>query len=163
MSEREAPGANDQSFAVTLVHGCRAFGRTEIASSVPAGHHLSRARIRHLAQSDRVAVCDGTCVLGLAAYRKVDSDVRVVHEFLLNRRLDARSRDSVAHLLLKTLEMLAYDDQVHCVMVLLGPEVPLTPFVQHAYATLATDANGAWLQKRLDAPRWIGVTTHHVH
>lgn len=150
-------------FAVTMMHGCSVLGRDQVSMLVPAGHRLSRARIRHLAQSERIAVSDGALSAGLAAYRKADSDVRVVHEFLVSRRLDERGARVVAHMMLSALEMLSCDDGVRCLMVLLGPDVSLTTFEEHAYTRLVTDSNGAWLQKKLDTSPWMTVASHHLH
>jgi hypothetical protein len=144
------------------MHGCSVLGRDEVSMLVPAGRRLSRARIRHLAQSERIPVSDGASSAGLAAYRKADSDVRVVHEFLVSRRLDDRGARAVAHMMLTALEMLSCDDGVRCLMFLLGPDVSLTIFDEHAYTTLVTDSNGAWLQKKLDIP-WMTVASHRLH
>jgi hypothetical protein len=108
-------------------------------------------------------VSDGASSAGLAAFRKADSDVRVVHEFLVSRRLDDRGARIVAHMMLSTLEMLCCDDGVHCLMVLLGPEMSLTTFEEHAYTTLAADSNGAWLQKTFDTSHWMTVASHRLH
>jgi hypothetical protein len=53
-------------------------------------------------------------------------------------------------MMLSVLEMLSCDDGVHCLMVLLGPDLSLMTFEEHAYTTLVTDSNGAGLQKKLD-------------
>jgi hypothetical protein len=66
--------------------------------AVPAGHRLSRARLRHLRQSEWVVVSADSVPVGLAAYKHVESDVRVVHEFLLDPRLESGDATRVADL-----------------------------------------------------------------
>ena len=46
----------------------------------------------------------GTRSTGLAAFKRAESDVRVVHEFLVNRRLDDRDNELVTRLMLGALE-----------------------------------------------------------
>lgn len=146
---------------VALMQGCAEI--TSDCSSIPAGHRLSRARIRHIAQSERIAVTAGTRSVGLAAYKKADSNVRVVHEFLVSRRLDDRGHAIVIDMILTAMELLFGDDGIQCLMVLLGPDVHLAPFEQHGYTTLITDSTGVWLQKRLDTAPWITSASHHLH
>jgi hypothetical protein len=149
--------------AVALMHGAVEVTGVGSPSLVPTGHTLSRARLRHLAQSECVTVAAGTRAAGLAAYKKVESEVRVVHEFLVNRLLDDRGNEIVTHMMLSALEMLSCDDGIHSLIVVLGPGVSLVPFEQHAYATLITDSGGAWLQKKLDPAHWAAVASHHLH
>jgi hypothetical protein len=53
---------------------------------------------------------------GLAAYQRVASDVRVVHELLLDSRLECRDAGRVIDALLASLELAAYDDHLSCLM-----------------------------------------------
>ena len=72
MSNRETEDVNRRCVAVTLRHACKAFAAGEIAMIVPLGHHLSRARVRRLAQSERITVTQRRCPAGLAAFKKLD-------------------------------------------------------------------------------------------
>jgi hypothetical protein len=95
--------------------------------------------------------------VGLAAYKCADSDVRVVHELLLDRALTGRDAARVTDALLAALEMLAYDDRVTCLMFLLYGDVPITPFKEHGYCTIVVDRCGAWVQKKLDRCGWAST------
>src|SRR5713101_2259696 len=77
---------------------------------IPFDHRLSRARRRHLQTSDQIVVTADLLVVGLAAYQRVASDVRVVHELLLDSRLECRDAARVIDTLLASLELAAYDD-----------------------------------------------------
>lgn len=61
---------------VAVVDGCAS--SLELETCLPTGHCLSRARSRHLRESDWVVVTHGSVPVGLAAYKGADSDVRVV-------------------------------------------------------------------------------------
>jgi hypothetical protein len=108
-------------------------------------------------------VTAGTRSTGLAAYKKVESDVRVVHEFLVNRQLDDRGNEIVTRMMLSALETLCCDEGIHSLIVVLGPGVALVPFEQRGYTTLIADSGGAWLQKKFDAASWTAVASHHLH
>jgi hypothetical protein len=148
---------------VALMHGAVQITGTENPSLIPTGHGLSRTRLRHLAESECIAVTAGARAAGLAAYKKAESDVRVVHEFLVNRRLDDRGNEILMHLMLRAVEMLSYDEGIHCLIIVLSPGVSLVPFEQHGYATLIIDSAGAWLQKKLDTSPWSAVASGHLH
>lgn len=122
---------------------------------MPTGHSLSRARLRHLWESEWVVATDDSVLVGLAAYKRADSDVRVVHELLTDRTLDTRDVARVTEVLLRALELAAYDDQVRCLMFVLFADVLRTPFAEHGYSTVIADASGVWLQKRLDRLAWV--------
>ena len=114
------------------------------------GHSLNRARRGYLRQAEWIVAMDDTGPVGLAAYQRVDSDVRLVLELLLDRTLSESDTTRVTDLLVSTVEMLAYDDGVCCVMFMLGGEVALRPFERRRYQTVAVDSAGAWVQTRLD-------------
>ena len=144
---------------VAVMNGCScSLGRQ---TCLPAGHCLSRARLRHLQESDWVVVTEDSVPVGLAAYKCVDSEVRVVHELLLDRRLTGRDAARVTDALLAALEMVAYDDRVRCLMFLLHCDVVITPFERRGYAAIITDAAGTWLQKKLDSLGWVGTHSEH--
>ena len=130
---------------------------------LPAGHCLSRARLRHLQESDWVVVTQDSVPVGLAAYKCADSDVRVVHELLLDRTLTGRDAAAVTNTLLAALEILAYDDRVGCLMCLLHGDVVTAPFEQRGYSAIVVDPCGAWLQKKLDRLDWASAHSVHLH
>ena len=79
------PGSHRDGLDVAVAHGCAS--SLERETCLPAGHCLSRARSRHLRESDWVIVTDDSIPVGLAAYTRADSDVRVIHELLVDRTL----------------------------------------------------------------------------
>ena len=145
------------------MHGSVEVSGVGSPSLIPTGHGLNRARLRHLAESECITVTAGTRAAGLAAYKKAQSDLRVVHEFLVNRRLDDRGNEMVTTLMLNAVEMVSRDEGIHSLIVVLGPGVSLVPFEQHGYATLITDSGGAWLQKKLDTAAWTASASGHLH
>jgi hypothetical protein len=149
--------------AVALMHGSVEITGAGSQSLIPTGHGLSRARLRHLAESECITVTAGTRAAGLAAYKKSDSDMRVVHDFLVDQRLDDRGNEMVTHMMLSAVEMLSCDEGIRSLIVVLGPGVSLVPFEQHGYATLITDSGGAWLQKKLDPAPWTADASRHLH
>jgi hypothetical protein len=163
MTTLDLGGTEYRPLAVALMHGSTQIIGDGYPTLVPTGHCLSRERIRQLAQSECINVTAGTRSAGLAAYKKVESDVRVVHEFLVNCRLDDRGNEIVTHMMLSALEMLSCDEGIHALIVVLGPNVSLVPFEQHGYATLIADSGGAWLQKKFDTAPWTAVASHRHH
>lgn len=65
---------------VAVIHGCS--GLPELQTCVPPGHCVSCARVRHLRESEWIVVTDGSVTVGLAAYKRADSEIRVVHELM---------------------------------------------------------------------------------
>ena len=161
MTKLDLGHPDHRPLAVALMHGCLRIDHSPTV--VPTGHCLSRARLRHLAQSEWITVTAGTRSTGLAAFKRAESDVRVVHEFLVNRRLDDRDNELVTRLMLGALEMLCADEGIHCLVVVLGPGVSLVPFEQHGYTTLISASGGAWLQKKFAAPSWTAAASQHRH
>jgi hypothetical protein len=133
---------------VAVVHG-RACS-PDRQTCLPAGHCLSRARLRHLQQSDWVVVTEDSVPVGLAAYKRADSDVRVVHEVLVDRTLSGADAARITDALIVALEMAAYDEGVDCLMFFLYGDVVTTPFEAHDYSMIVADQCGAWVQKKLD-------------
>ena len=152
MTARPRLTLDSQALDVAVVHGCAC--SLDRQACLPAGHCLSRSRLRHLQESDWVVVSEDSVAVGLAAYKCADSDVRVVHELLLDRTLTGRDAARVTDTLVAALEMLAYDDQVHCLMFLLDGDVVRTPFEEHGYSAIVADRCGVWLQKKLDGLTW---------
>jgi len=117
------------------------------------GHSLSRARRHYLRKAEWVVAMDDTGPVGLAAYHRIQSDVRLVLEFLLDTTLHASDARRVIDLLLSTVETLARDGGARCLMVMFGGDVPLGLFERRGYQTVAVDSAGAWVQKCLDPVR----------
>lgn len=122
------PSPEPRALDIAVMHGCACSSDRQ---TLPAGHCLSRARLRHLQESDWVVVTEDSVPVGLAAYKCADSDVRVVHELLLDRTLSGRDATRVTDTLLAALEIVAYDDRVSCLMLLLYGDVVITPFEEH--------------------------------
>src|SRR5712691_8513261 len=91
---------------------------------------------------------DGSVPIGLAAYKRADCEVRVVHELLLDRSLADPNVARVTDVLLSALELVAYDDGGRCLTLLLRCGVVMEPFDQHGYRSLVIDCSGTWLQRK---------------
>jgi hypothetical protein len=153
MTRMSRPVCNSEELDLAVVHGrAPSFEREKC---LPAGHCLSRARFCRLRQSDWIIVAHGARPVGLAAYKRADSDVRVVHELLVERTLPVAKAVSVIDALIVSLEMVAYDECVDCLMfMLLRQDVSIPRFESHGYRVIAADPCGAWLQKKLDRLDW---------
>lgn len=152
MTVTPRPSPDPKALDVAVMHGCAC--SSDWQTCLPAGHCLSRARLRHVQESDWVAVTKDSVPVGLAAYKCADSDVRVVHELMLDRTLTGRDAAKVTDALLAPLEMMAYDDRVRCLMFLLYGDVVMTPFEEQGYSAIVADRCGVWLQKKLDGLTW---------
>jgi hypothetical protein len=137
---------------VAVVHGCASSPDGE--TCLPAGHCLSRVRSRHLRESDWVIVTHESVPLGLAAYKPVLSDVRVVHELLVDISLPVADAARVTDALIVALEMLACDEGVDCLMFLIYGDVVTACFETHGYSVVVKDRCGAWVQKKLGGLMW---------
>lgn len=146
------PGCDRNVGDVAVVYRCKS--SLERETCLPAGHCLSRARARHLRESDWVIVTDDSVPVGLAAYKYADSDVRVVHELLVDRTLPAPDAARVIDALILALEMLACDEGVDCLMFLLYGDVMTSRFEAHDYSLIVAERCGAWVQKKLEALTW---------
>lgn len=127
------------------------------------GHSLNRARRRYLRQAEWIVAIDDTGPVGLAAYHRVESDVRLVLEFLLDQTLSESYARRVTDLLLSTVERLACDSGARCLMFMLGGDVTLKPFERRGYQTVGVDSAGSWVQKRLDAVKRPRALTRRTH
>ena len=130
---------------------------------LPAGYCLSRARLRHLQESDWVVVTEDSVPVGLAAYKRADGEVRVIHELLLDQTLDAANAVRVTEELLSALEMVAYDDGIRCLTFLLRCSVVIGPFEQRGYRSLVLDSSGMWLQRTLGWLGWCETRSERPH
>jgi hypothetical protein len=101
--------------------------------------------------------------MGLAAYKRADGHLRVVHEFLLDRSLDGAAAAQVTEKLLSALELVAYEDGVCSLTFLLRNTVVMAPFEQRDYMSLAIGATGIWLQRKLGWFGWNGITSGSAH
>jgi len=155
MSLMPRPSCERDVLVVAVVHGCTSTFDRE--TYLPAGHCLSRVRSRHLLESDWVIVTNESVPVGLAAYKPAHSDVRVVHELLLDRTLSVDHAAKVTDALIVALEMLACDEGVDCLMFWIYGDVVTARFDAHGYNRIVADRCGAWLQKKLDGLTW----SHH--
>jgi hypothetical protein len=131
-------------------------GAPNLHKCVPAGHSLSRACLRHFCESDWIVVTEGPVPVGLAAYKRAESDVRVVYEFLVDRTLAGSDAARVTDVLVSALELVAYDDGIRCLTFLLRYGIVMRPFEGRSYTSLAIDGC-TWLQKKLGWPGWCEI------
>jgi hypothetical protein len=141
---------SQKSFDLAMIHG--GSSPSDLHHCVPVGHCVSRARVRHLRESEWIVVTDGSVPVGLAAYKRADGEVRVVHELLLDRTLAGSDAAAVTDVLLSALEIVAYDDGVRCLTFLLRSSVVMEPFEQRGYTSFVIDYC-TWLQRKLG---WLG-------
>ncbi len=127
----------------------------------PAGHTLSRARLQHLRGAAWVLVTEDAIPVGFAAYRPADSDVRIVHEFLVDRTLPGADVAQVADILLSAVERGARHAGVGCLMLLLEGDEALVPFERRGYTAIVVDPALAWVRKRLDGTHGTGYPRTH--
>jgi hypothetical protein len=118
--------------------------------------------LRHLRESDWVVVTEDSVPVGLAAYKRADGDVRVVHELLLARSLASPDAARVTDALLSALEMVAYEDGIRCLTFLLRYGVVMKPFEQRGYTSLVIESC-TWLQKKLGWLGWSEIRSEHPH
>lgn len=126
-------------------------------------HPLTRRRRRYLLGAECIVVTEGSRLIGVAAYRRVESDVRVVHEFLVHRDLGERQAATVTDRLASAVEAMALSDSVHCLMFMLCPDVMREPFERRGYRAVVLDASLVWLQKTLDQGSCIHVCSQCLH
>ena len=133
-------------------------------SSCLVGHSLTRRRRRYLQRAECIVVEERSRLLGLAAYQRVESAVRVVHEFLMDRTLVDRDAVPVVDALLAALELLALEDRVGCLMLLVSDGTGLLPaFARRGYTAIVVDSSGAWLQKKMDYFPWVSRRSELPH
>jgi hypothetical protein len=145
--------SHPRPFDVAVMHACAGPPGGQVP--VPAGHQLTRVRLRCLLRSERLVVRSGTVCLGVAAYQVVESDVRVVHELLVDHRLDPDDTAAVVDALLGAVEFAARADRVRGLTILTRSSLPLELFRHRGYAPLLADAAGAWLQKKIQPGDWL--------
>jgi hypothetical protein len=145
---------------VALIHG--GSRPPDLHHYVPAGHCVSRARLRHLRESERIVVTDGSVPVGLAAYTRTDGEIRVVHELMLDRTLAGPDAAAVTGVLLSALESVAYDEGVRCLTFLLRCSVVMEPFEQRGYTSLVIDSC-TWLQRKLGWLGWCEMRSGRPH
>ena len=150
-----------KALEVAVTRGCCC--SPDPRTCLPAGHCLSGARIRHLLESDWIVVSQGSIPVGLAAYRRADSDVRVVHELLVDRTLAACDAARVTNAMLSAAEIVASDDHISCLMFLVCGAVALPSFEQRGYTAIVVDSCGVWVQKKLDRLGWASIRSEHPH
>ena len=162
MSRTPPQKSEPNTFGVALIHGgCST--SSDLHHCVPSGHCLSRARLCHLRESEWIVVTDASVPVGLAAYKRADGEVRVVHELLHDHTLAEPDVASITEVLLSALEMAAHDDGVRCLTFLLRYSVVIAPFEQRGYTSLALDGSGVWLQRKLGWRGWCDARSAVQH
>jgi len=111
------------------------------------GYTLTRARRRYLSRATWLVAAEGDQALGLAAHHPVESEVRVVLECLVDRRLSARTRRGIIEILVDGMEILARADGVRLLIVMLESDVSRIPLARRGFTTVAVEPWGAWMQK----------------
>jgi hypothetical protein len=91
----------------------------DFASRCLVGHSLTRRRWRYLQRAECIVVTECPRLLGVAAYQRGESDVRVVHEFLVHRNLGEGEAAIVTDTLVSAVEAVALGDSIHCLMFML--------------------------------------------
>jgi hypothetical protein len=152
-------GGNGFKAAVMPACSCTESRQTNL----PAGNCLSRTRARQLRESDWIVVSSADIPVGLAAYRHPDSEIRVVHELILDRTLTSADASRVTAELLAALELVAYEDGVQCLTFMLRCDFVSEPFEERGYTSLALDATGTWLQKKLGWLGWCEARSGRAH
>jgi hypothetical protein len=135
----------------------------DFASRCLVGHSLTRRRWRYLQGAECIVVTECSRFLGVAAYQRVESDVRVVHEFLVHRNLGEREAAMVTDTLVSAVETMALGDSIHCLMFMLWPDVRRTQFERRGYRAVVVDPYLAWLQKTLAQGSCIHGCSQHLH
>jgi hypothetical protein len=159
METFSCPGRNPITFEV--FHGYGQVG--DLESRCLVGHSLTRRRWRYLQGAECIVVTERPRLLGVAAYQRVKSDVRVVHEFLVRRDLGEREAAIVADTLASAVEAMALSDSVHCLMFMLWPDVRRQSFERRGYRAVVLDPYLVWLQKTLDQGSCIHACSQHFH
>lgn len=111
------------------------------------GYTLTRAQRRYLCRATWLVAANGDQALGLAAHHPVESEVRVVLECLVDRRLSARSRRGITETLVDGMEALARADGIRLLIVMLESDVSRNPLSRRGFTTVAVEPWGAWMQK----------------
>ena len=145
---------NPSTLDVELIHGADCCW--DLDRWLPAGHVLSPARQQYLHTSEWIVVSKGSAPVGFAAYRHADGEIRVVHELLLDLKLELSEARMVTEVLLATLEMQALDDGITCLTFLLPNGVVIDPFQARGYSSLVLDSMRVWLQRKLGWAGWCG-------
>lgn len=155
------PRVEPNTLHVAVIHGWS--DQADLHTCVPAGNCVNRVLRRHLRESECIVVRDGFVPVGLAAYKRADGQVRVVHELMLDRTLAGPDAASVTDLLLSALELVAYDDGIRCLTFLLRCGVVMGPFQQRGYMSLVLDCSGMWLQRKLGWLGWGEIRSERLH
>lgn len=109
------------------------------------GRRLTPARRERLAQSGRVTAACGSRILGVAAYERVDLELRV-HEF----GVDATSPcavDDVARALLEALEVACLAGGGRRLVLLPRAAISTALLRDRGFANIAEGCAGSWYEK----------------
>ena len=125
------------------------------------GYTLTRAQRRYLSRATWLVAAEGDQALGLAAHHPVESEVRVVLECLVDRRLPPRSRRGIIETLVDGMEALAQADGIRLLIVMLESDVSRNSLAPRGFTTVAVEPWGAWMQKhylrtpRISPLKWV--------
>lgn len=125
------------------------------------GYTLTRAQRRYLSRATWLVAAEDDQAVGLAAHHPVQSEVRVVLECLVDRRLSARTRRGIIEILVDGMEALAQADGVQLLIVMLESDVSRIPLARRGFTTAAVEPWGAWMQKhylwtsRISPLNWV--------
>lgn len=125
------------------------------------GYTLTRAQRRYLSRATWLVAAEGDQALGLAAHHPAQSEVRVVLECLVDRRLSPRRRRGVTGTLVDGMEALAQADGIRLLIVMLESDVSRNPLARRGFTTVAVEPWGAWMQKhylrtsRISPLNWV--------
>jgi hypothetical protein len=110
------------------------------------GRRLTPARRDRLAQSGRIVAACGNRTVGVAAYDRVDGELRV-HEFGMDTTSTLCSEDQVADALLDALELTCLAGG-GCRLVLL-PRAAVAGSIlrRRGFVTIAEGCAGSWFEK----------------
>jgi len=153
--------AGRNPITLEVLDGYRHIG--DVTSRCLVGHPLTPRRRRYLQGAECIVVTEDSRLLGVAAYQRVKSDVRVVHEFLVHRDLGEREAAIITDTLASAVEAMALSDAVHCLMFMLWPAVSREPFERRGYRAVVLDPYLAWLQKTLDQGSGSHACSQHFH
>jgi hypothetical protein len=107
-----------------------------------------------LRESELLIASNAAVPIGMAAYKRAESEVRVIHEVLLASVLAPSTAVRVTDELLSGLELVALGEGVRCLTFLLHNRVIIEPFERRGYMSLLLDDGGVWLQRKLGWPGW---------
>jgi hypothetical protein len=110
------------------------------------GRRLTPARRARLAQSGRVVAVSGSRVVGVAAYERVDGELRV-HEFGVDAALAPFLVEQVVSTLLDALEVACLAGGGRRLVLLPRAVVAGSQLRRRGFVTIAEGCAGSWFEK----------------